>query len=65
MRAQCYLTEHDKKMKRLQQSVEHNQSVANDYKKSMGESEATDCESQQFDQGAAGCCRAHQRRGES
>lgn len=38
MSAQCYLSEHDKKAKLVKQSVEHNQAVAEDYKKSLEQS---------------------------
>lgn len=40
MRVQCYLTEHDKKMKRLQKSVEHNKNQADELKKSLDELKA-------------------------
>lgn len=40
MSAQCYLSKHDKQTKRLKQSVEHCQSMADEYRKSLGESEA-------------------------
>ncbi|KAI8568183.1 hypothetical protein RHMOL_Rhmol02G0177800 [Rhododendron molle] len=37
MSTQCYLTEHDKEMKKLKQSLEHNQGMVKDYKKRLGE----------------------------
>lgn len=40
MSAQCYLTEHDRQMKLLRQSVEHNQGLVEEYKKSLEDSEA-------------------------
>lgn len=40
MNAQCFLTKHDKQAKRLKKSLEHNQGMVEDYKKSLGESKA-------------------------
>lgn len=39
MSAQHHLTEHDKKARLLRQSVEHNQGLAEEYKKSLEQSE--------------------------